>query len=384
MKRLIVILIAVMTMLLSTQVQAETEGPLTYERAVSLLNLNSGTLAKLKKAEVDSYEQYQSNVQVSQNTDVNGFTVTVDSKETYITYDAETRSAMAKMKEFGPEQFKFYWESSRDNRKITENTLETSLRGIFLGLYTAQNNLQLKQKQLSLSTILSEQSALKLKAGIISGIDLEESDYNLLKAQKDVDAASRNYDNAVRSFNQFVSLPLKTGYPEIQSEKEPVRSGLQPVETYISTALAHRFDILNIQRQLALKQLDKKLTEASYAYKTNSTERDNYDRLLNDIDQLNLDLEGMKLIIIDEIKNAYVDVISSDKSLDSMYNTVKLQRGNYEKMQARYKSGMASKNLLMQTELGLLQIENSYKAMLFDYKTKIMRFNHATDIGPGY
>ncbi len=53
-------------------------------------------------------------------------------------------------------------------------------------------------------------------------------------------------------------------------------------------------------------------------------------------------------------------------------------------MQARYKAGMVSANIVSQTELGLIQAENGYKAMLFDYNTKLARFNNATGIGPAY
>lgn len=95
-------------------------------------------------------------------------------------------------------------------------------------------------------------------------------------------------------------------------------------------------------------------------------------------------MEGMRLTIINEIKNAYVDVINTGKRLDNVNNTLKLQRSSYANMQARYKAGMISKNILTQSELGFLQVENGYKAALYDYNTRIMRFNNATGIGPGY
>lgn len=77
-------------------------------------------------------------------------------------------------------------------------------------------------------------------------------------------------------------------------------------------------------------------------------------------------------------------MISTGKSVDNLNNTFKLQRSSYANMQARYKAGMISKNNLTQAELGLLQVENGYKAALYDYNTRIMRFNNATGIGPGY
>ena len=384
MKRLIAITIAAVILLLPAQTLADSKGPLSYERAVSLLNLNNGTLKKLQRAENDANKDYQSNLLDAGNIDVNGFTTTFGGKDYYIYYDAETRLMMTKMKELVPEQMKFSWEAAQANRLITQNALRTSLRGIFLGLYSAQNDLQLKQKKLALTTEINKQDILKLEKGMITELDLEESNYNLLKAQKDVDSANRSYKNSVRSFNQFVGLSSNTGYTNIVYEETLARPELKPVEDYISKALENRFDIISIRKQIALKEQDKKLTDTGSAYKVSTTDQDTYERLLNDIEGLNIDLEEMKLSITDEIKNAYVDVASAGKGLDSMYNTVKLQRSNYEKMQARYKAGMISKNVLTQTELGLMQTENGYKAMVFDYNTKITRFNNATGIGPGY
>lgn len=384
MKRLIAITIAAVILMLPAQTLADSKGPLSYERSVSLLNLNNGTLKKLQRAENDAYKQYQSNLLDAGNIDVNGFNTTFGGKDYYINYDAETRLAMTKMRELVPEQMKFSWEAAQANRRITQNTLRTTLRGIFLGLYSAQNDLQLKQKQLSLMTEINKQDLLKLEKGMITELDLEDSNYNLLKAQKEVEIANRTYENTVRSFNQFVGSPSKTEFTNIVYEETLARPELKPVEDYIGKALENRFDIVSILSQIALKEHDKKLTDTGFAHKSTTTGQDTYERLLTDIEKLNVDLEGMKLSITDEIKNAYVDVASAGKGLDSMYNTVKLQRSNYEKMQARYKAGMISKNVLTQTEIGLMQIENGYKSMVFDYNTKITRFNNATGIGPGY
>lgn len=384
MKRLIAITITAVMLMFPAQTLADSKGPLSYERAVSLLKLNNGTLKKLQRAENDAYKQYQTNLLDAGNIDVNGFTTTFGGKEYYINYDAETRLGMTKMKELVPEQMKFAWEAAQAQRLITQNTLQTSLRDIFLGLYSAQNDLQLKQKKLALATEVNKQDNLKLKKGMITELDLEVSSYNLLRAKQDVVNAQRSYENTVRSFNQFVGVSSKTGYTGIVYEEKLARPELKPVEDYIEKALENRFDIVSIRKQLALKEHDKKLTDTGFTHKSTTTGQDTYERLLNDIEQLNVDLEGTKLSITDEIKNAYVDVVSAGKGLDSMYNTVKLQRSNYEKMQARYKAGMISKNVLSQTELGLIQAENGYKALLFNYNTKITRFNNATGIGPGY
>lgn len=363
---------------------AVKEGPLSYDRAVALMRLNSVTLKKLERSESNALRQYRSNAENAKDIDVNGTTVKFGDQEVYIHFDPETKLAMTKVKELYPEQMKFSWEAARDNRVITANNLNTALRGVFFGVYSAQAELRLKQKQLALAADINKQDRLKLENGTISPIDLQESDYNLLRAQKGADAAKRNYENAVRSFNQFVGLPSGTRFTEIIYEDVLNQIEWKPVDYYIREALANRLDIVSIRKQIALNELNKRIIKSFYIYKVSSSDHDEYERLLNDLEQLGLDLESMELSIINEIKNAYVDVINTGRNVDNMNNSLKLQRSRYADMQARYEAGMISKNTLTQAELGLIQLENGYRAALFDYNTKIIRFNNAAGIGPGY
>ncbi len=384
MKRLIALTVTVAMLILPAGALAESRGPLTYDRSVAFMEMNSSTLKKLQRAEDDALRQYKSNVESAKNIDVNGFTFKYGNEEMYIHYGAETKLMMIKMKELFPEQMKFSWEATRANRVITVNGLKASLRGVFFGVYNAQSDYQLKQKQLALAGEINRQDKIKQQKGMITDLEMEESDFNLLKAQKDADNAKRSYDNMVRSFNQFVGLPARDGFSQVSYEDELSHPVWKPVEDYIQMALENRFDMISIRSQIALKEQEKKIIESGYLYKTSTTAQDEYERLLNDLEQLNLDLEGMRLSIINEIENAYVDVIRTGKSVDNLNNTLKLQRSSHANMQARFESGMISKNILTQSELGLLQVENGYKAALYDYNTRIMRFNNATGIGPGY
>lgn len=384
MKRLLCLIITAVVLLLPFQVTAEAKGALTYDRAVALMNLNNGTLKSLERAENDARKSYESNAEEAKNIDTEGFTINFGGEDYYIYYDPETKVYMKKAKELYPEQLKFSWEATSKNREITANTLKTALRGVFLGVCSASADIELKQKQLDLAVKVNNQDKLKLKRGLITSLDMQESDYNLTKAQNGLNAAKRNYENAVRSFNEFVGISAKTQYTDVIYEEKLSKQTWESVDYYIEQALNNRFDIVSLRKQLALKEQEKGITESSYVYKNSTTAQDEYETLLNDIEQLNMDIESTKLSITDEIRNAYVDVIKAGKNVNSLSNTLKLQQSNYSKMQARYKAGMISSNVLEQAEIGLMQVENGYKAALFDYNTRIMRFEYATGIGPGY
>lgn len=386
MKRLISIIIAsvLLMVLLPSQVIAEEKGSLSYERAVALMNLKNGTIKRLQRAENKALKEYMSNAEEAKRIDTQGFTINFGGEDYFISYDPETKVFMTKMKELFPEQMKFSWEATRDNRIVTTNTFKTTLRGIFFVVYNSQADLQLKQKQFELAKEVNRQDQIRLKNGMITVIDMQESEFELLQAQKGLDAAQRNFENAIREFNQFTGLKAELQYTEIKFEEKLAHPKWQPVDYYIEQALSNRFDMVSIRKQISLKEQERKIIEASYVYKISTTAQDEHERLLNDLEQLNLDLESARLTIMDEINGAYIDVIKAGKSVDNMNNTLKLQRSSFAKMQSRYKAGVISKNILAQAEIGLMQVENGYKATLYDYNSRILRFNNATGIGPGY
>jgi outer membrane protein TolC len=97
-----------------------------------------------------------------------------------------------------------------------------------------------------------------------------------------------------------------------------------------------------------------------------------------------MDLEEAKLSIENEIRNAYADIIKTGKSIENVKKAVELQKSAYEKMKAKYDAGQVAENILRQAEINLEYARNSYTVALFDYKTRIMRFEYAAGIGPAY
>lgn len=366
------------------RVSKKDGGVLTYERAAALMRLNNVTLKRLKRAGADMLRQYDSAVLQAGNIDTDGVSINIGGKDYYIHYGPETRLAMTRMKELLPAQMELAWQRASDTYTITENSLKTALRGVFFGLYSAQSDLRLKQKQFGLAEQENRQDRIRLANGMISGLDMQESDYRLLKAQKSVDAAERIFENAVRSFNQFAGLPADTWFSEIAYEEELMRHDLKPVNYYMEKALAERSDISGVRRQLALKEREKALIESSYIYKVSTSAQDEYEQLLYDIEQLRLDLEGTVLSVTDEITGAYADVISTAKSLDVTRSMLELQQKSHNTLLARYGAGQISGNAAVRSEIALLQAENGCNMARYNYNTKIMRFYNAVGIGPKY
>ncbi|MGE5613629.1 MAG: TolC family protein [Bacillota bacterium] len=367
-----------------TQAREDAIIKLTYDRAKAFAKLNSVTLKKLVRSERDSYEKYDDYLKQAERIDPWGFTYSIGGKEYYFYYDLETRLMMRKAKELVPGQMKLAWEIARDSREIAENSMEISLRGIYMGTYSARADLLLKQKQLELVYIKNKHDRIRLDRGLISPLDMEESEYNLLKAKKEAAAAERNYESMVRNLNQFMGFPLGTRFSDIMIWEEPESAVLEPVEHYIGKALNNRLDIKQIEKQIALKEQEKNIIESFNLYKVDTAAREEYEFLIIELEKLYIDLKAAKLSVENDIRNAYADIIKAEKSVESVKKAMELQKSAYEKMKARYDAGQVAEIILRQAEINLAYAQNSYTAALFDYKTRLMRFEYAVGIGPAY
>jgi len=390
-KRLISLAVAAMFLILSTQAFAVENKSLAVEnnslfwnRAVAYMNLNNGTLKKLANSEMQAEKRYKSSVDQAKTINTKGVTVKFGNEDMFFPFDDYTQVMMTKQKELSPEQMRFSWESAKNSRIITQNTLNVSLRGVYLGLFSAKSDLNLKQKKLVLAENIHNQDLIRQKNGSLTELDMEESEYNLLKVQKGADSSGRNYDNAVRNFDQFVGLPVKTQFSEILYEEKLNVPALKDVDYYIQTALAERFDMISINTQISLKEKEKAIIETHTSYKVYTRAQDEYEALLNDMERLGMDKESTRLSITDGIRAAYVEIVNTGKSVVNLKNTLQLQNNRLASVKAEYGAGLVSKNLLDQTGTGVDEMENAYNAALFDYNTKLMKFKNATGIGPGY
>ena len=99
---------------------------------------------------------------------------------------------MTQQKELYPEQMRFYWNVAQDTRKRTENSLTIGLRNLYLALCNADRNLKIKEMRYQLAESIHKQYQTMYEKGMVNEIDLLESEYNLLKAKTELDAARRN------------------------------------------------------------------------------------------------------------------------------------------------------------------------------------------------
>lgn len=384
MKKIIPIIIIFSFIFVSTQSFAADKNKISMSKSLNLLEANSRTLGDMDKSMLEAWKDYNDTVAKAESIDIYGTKISIMGVETYISFDQLTTMMMTQQKELMPAQLKYAWEMSRDSRTVTKNSLTIALRSLYLGLYSSDSEYKQKLKKLEQAGTINKQDKLKFKRGLITELDLEESDYNLLAAKKDADTSKRSLDNILRSFNSFIGADIHNTYDEVMFEEKYDSSRLKDMDFYLQKAMKERLEILSAETQLSLTKKNKEIIDRIPTNLNYADIRKQYDSLVDSIEIQKLKLDKLRLDIEQGIKNAYVDVSNSGNNVKSLSRTYEKQKNNLENMKLRYKQGQISKNTLAQLELAVEQVKSGYRAALFDFNTKLLKLEYSAGLGPAY
>lgn len=381
MKKLAAVLtIAVLLISMPADVQAQGGNVLTWQRASALLRLNNNTIKDLAEAEQKSRKQYEDAVKESAKIDTRGRTVYILGQEIRIAFDDTTQMFMTQQKELFPEQMRYYWNMTQDSKRRTSNSLTISLRNMYLGLYSAHNDVRIKELKYEVAENLHNQNQLKLEKGMITEIEALESEYALEKARAELAAARRNRENMLRSFNHFLCRDIHTDYDDIRLESQ-LYTIFRDYDYYLGRALVNRAEIKQAEKQLALLEQKKRIMDRFPLSMNTVSVRKDYNNLLLDIEIQEARLEQAKLDIEVEVKEAYIEAAAAVKNTENMKKLLDLQKSNIDKIRRLYEKGLVSKTVLDQSEIGYLEFCSSYDLTLFDCNTKLMKLVYVSGIG---
>jgi len=359
---------------------AESENVLTWQKASLWLNRDSSVLKDLAEAEKNSKKQYEEAKENAKTIDTRGRTVYILGQEIRIAFDDTTQMFMTQQKELFPEQMRYYWNMTQDSKRRTSNSLTISLRNMYLGLYSAHNDVRIKELKYEVAENLHNQNQLKLEKGMITEIEALESEYALEKARAELAAARRNRENMLRSFNHFLCRDIHTDYDDIRLESQ-LYTIFRDYDYYLGRALVNRAEIKQAEKQLALLEQKKRIMDRFPLSMNTVSVRKDYNNLLLDMEIQEARLEQAKLDIEVEVKEAYIEAAAAVKNTENMKKLLDLQKSNIDKIRRLYEKGLVSKTVLDQSEIGYLEFCSSYDLTLFDCNTKLMKLVYVSGIG---
>jgi outer membrane protein TolC len=366
------------------QVSGENSNSITYDKAKTTMIANNRTLKKLGFEERKMFLNYNSAIQNTKNLKTDGMTYNFGGREFFFEFDDYLKLDLSVMKEHMPEELKYYWAMIGKNKAVTEKALALGLRDLYLGLMKSDKDIEIVKRKFELAQNKHSINQLKYEQGLIIMQELDESEFELLKAEKAVDEANRNRENMVRSLNSMLGVEISTVYETVKFDELSRELTFKPLEYYLEKALNERLEIKNIEEELRLKELKKSIFTGSRLFGKSYSLEEQYEDLELEIEVLKVKLEKAKYDIENEIKKAYIAINEDLHSLESTTETIKMQRRTLDKLKTQYERGFIPKILLDEMEIGIDELENAKELVIYSYNTKIMKLEEAAGLGPAY
>lgn len=384
MKKVISMILIVSLVGLFMQVSGENSNSITYDKAKTTMIANNRTLKKLGFEERKMFLNYNSAIQNTKNLKTDGMTYNFGGMEFFFEFDDYLKLDLTVMKEHMPEELKYYWAMIGKNKAVTEKALALGLRDLYLGLMKSDKDIEIVKRKFELAQNKHSINQLKYEQGLIIMQELDESEFELLKAEKAVDEANRNRENMVRSLNSMLGVEISTVYETVKFDELSRELTFKPLEYYLEKALNERLEIKNIEEELRLKELKKSIFTGSRLFGKSYSLEEQYEDLELEIEVLKVKLEKAKYDIENEIKKAYIAINEDLHSLESTTETIKMQRRTLDKLKTQYERGFIPKILLDEMEIGIDELENAKELVIYSYNTKIMKLEEAAGLGPAY
>lgn len=386
MKRLVSIVI-ILTVLF-TGVHAYAQGfSMTFQEASSKLLNNNFYLKTLEYNERQAKVQLDKAELAASKIDINGYTYYRDDVCYFVPYNEYAKVNQTRQKLLTPKQALINYQNSHNSLLIARYKLITDLRNLYIALYTADAECKLKQQKLKQTENKNALNVIKNAQGLITKLQLEESQYNLEKAQKDLAAVERTRDNAARNLNYQMGVPNNTGYAVILDETEKSKE-LQPVEFYMGKALENRAEVISLKDNISLKELGISIWDENDFYRRYKKAYPNiakdHEALESDLGIMRVQLEKTELDIENEIKQAYISIKSDIQNVENLRNSIVIEKAALGRLYLLRMMGAASYRDIEDAQNSIDGMEASLRAAVFSLNTKIIRLENASGLGPAY
>lgn len=192
-----------------SDIKVKEKSIMSYDIAKDMLIENNSTLKEKQLQERRTFYGYSNTVQTSRGINTEGRNVNMFGMDFFISYPDDVQMLLTMQKEFMPFVQRFGWQMSLKEKELTENALVLALRDLYLGLYSTSKNCDILEKKLELENKKYNANKIRFENGLISEIESEESQYQFLKAQKNLESAKRDFENMRRNFNSFLGVPIQ-------------------------------------------------------------------------------------------------------------------------------------------------------------------------------
>lgn len=384
MRRIGIAFLTICILLFSSVTDAATTGgyrEISYEQARKLMLESNTALQGQMNALSKARKQYLDYLRAE-----NAKAKEKEEKGEEVSFSRDELSILSNLRqeELVPLQMKYNRDALEESLMIARYRAEFNLRNSYVTLYSRFKTLETRKKALVTAEkeYLGKEKAYEM--GLIGDLELQQAGQVLLEHKVAVRKAEREYENAAREFNLSIGADIDIIYDNVILSEAPRSATLARLETYLVRALENRSEITQLKRNLELNMLQKDIMDRSGAHKIYTGTAVEYQSLLDNIAVLEIQLEGEKSSIEQEIRNAYAQVVAAIQSLEILSDRLALEERKLADLQLLFEKGAVPESQIRSAETLVEQLRDEYKISVFKLNTMIMMLERASAAGPGY
>jgi hypothetical protein len=377
---------AILALLPQAHAASDSGGILSRQMATALIRENATAIwdarenIRFAKKAYETQALRSESIDTKKTTFYNPFT---KEDENYY-YDATTQMQLRLAKEFIPAQLKYVWEVRQKALAVTGNAMANAADNLYIGLYSAYQNKILAEKSLELANRLFEREEVRYNNGLITALDLEGARLDVQTHENAIIKANRDYENIHRQFNRLAGLELNYRYDLVGTPWVSHNKILITEEQAVSSALKNRMEIWDLDQQIRLTLTKLTIYQHENVNKYDPQTKEDYEKALDEMEDLKLKLAEQKYSIEKEIRQAYQDLKTSYLDLEIAKLEFAKQKNQLETVSKQYHQGLVPISVVEQLENAVNQLEYAVNMSMITTLIKQDQFSRAISVGPGY
>ncbi len=292
----------------------------------------------------------------------------------------ESALQLISLTEYLPAQLDMGIKLSKLGEKLARNSVVLGARQLVIGIMQSQQasrraSENVENQQENLKRIL-----LSVEKGLATETERLTAQADLADAKLTLERFEMDRKDYTRRLNQLMGKPVEAEFHFLR--EAPMEASLLEETTYLRAAQLQRFEIIQLQEALALKDQEIVLYE-TYGLRDDASLRKTYQRLEVEREQITLQLAEAKDEITVEVKTAYRQVVIANQQRIALTANRDAKRILLSNLKKQRQEGFVSDAIFDGTENGLKELEEGVDLLILQYNTARMALEFTSQVGSG-
>ncbi len=258
--------------------------------------------------------------------------------------------------------------SYQSDVKTQKTSIQYSIKRLFGGIISAENDLKLFDESLAIAKKQLEISQLKNKLGLISNSAFNTEKVNYDKKVKERAEKATAIDKSYVSLNNIIGKDANQKY-KLSYDPEYKKMNVE-VQTLVGLALAENPTVLKNKGNIQSAEFNVN----AYSY-TGGTE--SYDTKSAKLDQAYRDYSDSQKSISEKVRNAYTDIMNAESQYDRNIMELSKLEGDLPIKQKQLALGKITELDLRNYQYSISTLKNTIQSQKFDHELKVMQIKNS-------